>query len=97
MQALQGIFCAVLAVLVGFDSPLWTLMACSLIIGIGNALNAPAFQASVPLLVDRRDLAGAVPLNSAMINGSRVIGPLLAAVLSILGDARPPACSSSTR
>ena len=85
MQAIQGIFSAVLAVLVGFDSPLWTLLACSLIIGIGNALNAPAFQASVPLLVDRRDLAGAVSLNSVMINGSRVIGPLLAAVLSILG------------
>ena len=39
MQAIQGIFSAVLAVLVGFDSPLWTLMACSLAIGIGNALN----------------------------------------------------------
>jgi MFS family permease len=85
MQAIQAMFSAVLAVLVGFDSPLWTLMACSLVIGIGNALNAPAFQASVPLLVDRRDLAGAVALNSVMINGSRVIGPLLAAVLSIVG------------
>ena len=85
MQAIQGLFSVVLAVLVGLDSPLWTAFACSLVIGIGNALNAPAFQASVPLLVDRRDLAGAVALNSAMINGSRVIGPLLAAVLSIAG------------
>ncbi len=85
MQAIQAVFSAVLAVLVGLESPLWTLMACSLVIGIGNALNAPAFQASVPLLVDRRDLAGAVALNSAMLNGSRVIGPLLAAVLSIAG------------
>jgi MFS family permease len=85
MQAIQGAFSAVLAVLVWGAAPLWALMACSLVIGIGNALNAPAFQASVPLLVDRRDLAGAVALNSTMINGSRVIGPLLAAVLSILG------------
>ena len=36
------------------EAPLWTLFAASLVIGIGNALNAPAFQASVPLLVDRR-------------------------------------------
>src|SRR3954452_4967667 len=72
MQALQGIFSAVLAGLVWAGSPLWTLMVCSLIVGVGNALNAPAFQASVPLLVDRRDLAGAVALNSTMINGSRV-------------------------
>jgi MFS family permease len=85
MQAIQGLFSAVLALLVAFDLPLWSLMACSLVIGVGNALNAPAFQSSVPLLVDRRDLAGAVSLNSVMINGSRVIGPLLAAVLSIFG------------
>jgi MFS family permease len=85
MQVIQAVFSAVLAVLVGLGSPLWTLMLCSLVIGIGNALNAPAFQASVPLLVDRRDLAGAVSLNSVMINGSRVVGPLLAAVLSIAG------------
>jgi MFS family permease len=85
MQAIQGVFSAVLAVLVWGAAPLWALMACSLVIGIGNALNAPAFQSSIPLLVDRRDLAGAVALNSTMINGSRVIGPLLAAVLSILG------------
>ncbi len=85
MQAVQGAFSALLAVFVAIDAPLWTLFACSLVIGIGNALNAPAFQATVPLLVDRRDLAGAVSLNSVMINASRVIGPVLAAVLGILG------------
>ena len=76
-------------------APMWTLFACSLAVGIGNALNAPAFQASVPLLVDRADLAGAVSLNSVMINGSRVLGPLLAAVLS--PSASPGrGCSPST-
>ena len=68
---------------------MWTLFACSLVIGIGNALNAPAFQASVPLLVHRADLGGAVSLNSVMINGSRVLGPLLAAALIALGVSRP--------
>ena len=89
MQALQAIFSGLLAVLVASHAPMWTLFACSLVIGIGNALNAPAFQASVPLLVDRADLAGAVSLNSAMINGSRVLGPLLAALLITVGVSLP--------
>ena len=50
-----------------------------------NALNAPAFQSSMPLLVHRQDLPGAISLNSAMINGTRVIGPVLAAVLAVAG------------
>jgi MFS family permease len=85
MQALQGVLTVVLALLVARDAQLWTLFAVQLGIGIGNALNAPAFQASVPLLVDRRDLAGAVALNSVMINVSRVLGPALAAVLATIG------------
>ncbi len=89
MQAMQAIFSGLLAVLVATHAPMWTLFACSLVIGIGNALNAPAFQASVPLLVDRADLAGAVSLNSAMINGSRVLGPLLAAALITVGVSLP--------
>ncbi len=64
---------------------LWTLFATSLVIGIANALNAPAFQASIPLLVQRPDLPGAVSLNSVMINASRVLGPALAAVLALAG------------
>ena len=85
MQLVQLVFSVALAALVAGGSPLWTLFAVSLVIGIGNALNAPAFQASVPLLVHRADLAGAVSLNSVMINASRVIGPALAAVLALLG------------
>jgi MFS family permease len=85
MQGVQMVFSVVLAVLVITDAPLWTLFAASLIIGTGNALNAPAFQSSVPLLVHRSDLAGAVSLNSVMINASRVLGPALAALLALFG------------
>ena len=85
LQLVQMAFSIVLAGLVAGDFQLWTLFAASLVIGIANALNAPAFQASVPLLVHRADLAGAVSLNSVMINGSRVIGPGLAALLALLG------------
>ena len=45
----------------------------------------PAFQSSMPLLVHRQDLPGAISLNSAMINGSRVMGPVLAALLAASG------------
>ena len=85
MQAIQAVFSVLLAVFVASHAPMWTLFACSLAVGVGNALNAPAFQASVPLLVKRADLGGAVSLNSVMINGSRVLGPLLAAGLIGVG------------
>ncbi len=85
MQGLQMVFTLVLAALVATDSPLWTVYVTQLVIGVGFALGAPALQASVPLLVARQDLSGAVALNSVMINGSRVLGPSLAAVLSVIG------------
>ena len=85
MQLLQLVFSVLLAGFVAADAALWTLFATSLVIGIANALNAPAFQASIPLLVQRADLPGAVSLNSVMMNASRVVGPLLAAVLALVG------------
>jgi MFS family permease len=85
MQASQMLFTVVLAGLVAGGAPLWTLFATQLLIGIANALNAPAFQASLPLLVHRQDLAGAVGLNSVMMNASRVLGPSLAALLAVVG------------
>ena len=48
----------------------------TLLIGIGNALYAPVFSAVLPVLVPRRDLAGAISLNSVQMNASRVIGPV---------------------
>lgn len=85
MQAVMLAGSIALAALVANHAPLWTLFAAQVSIGIANALNAPAFAASLPMLVDRRDLPGAVSLNSAMINGSRIAGPALAAMLSALG------------
>jgi len=70
---------------VATDAALWTLFAAQLAVGIANALNAPAFSASMPMMVDRQDLPGAVSLNSAMLNGSRIAGPALAAVLAAIG------------
>ena len=49
--------------------------------GIGQAFYAPTFSALVPTLVDRPALPGAISLNSANMNLSRVIGPAIGGVL----------------
>lgn len=85
MQTVMLVVSIGLAALVAIDAPLWTVFVAQLAIGIANTINAPAFSASIPMLVDRADLPGAVSLNSAMINGSRIAGPALAALLAALG------------
>ena len=89
MQAEQLVLSVVVAALVAHDAPLMALFFAQLLIGIGNALNAPAMQGTVPNLVPKEDLPGAVSLNSVMINGSRVIGPVIAALLMARGVSAP--------
>lgn len=57
------------------------LVAIVLGIGVGQAIHAPTYSAALPALVERRDLAGAISLNSAQMNASRVIGPAIGGVL----------------
>jgi MFS family permease len=47
------------------------------LVGISNAIGAPAYQAMVPRLVPPEDLQNAIALNSAQFNLSRIIGPTL--------------------
>jgi MFS family permease len=51
-------------------------------IGIGAALYVPILTATIPALVGRRDLQGAVALNSLALNGSRIVGPLVGGLLA---------------
>jgi MFS family permease len=85
MQLVQLVFSAALAPLVAADAPMWSIVAVALGVGAGNALNAPAWSAMLPSLVDPADLSGAISLNSTMINGSRVIGPIIVAIVSPFG------------
>jgi len=85
MQFLQLAFSALLAPLAASDAPIWSIFLVALGVGVGNALNAPAWSAMLPTLVSREDIAGSVSLNSAMINGSRVVGPIIVAVLRSSG------------
>jgi MFS family permease len=89
MQSISVVLTIVLAILVARDIALWTVFVVQLGIGCANAINAPAFQSTMPLLVHRQDLPGAISLNSAMINGSRVLGPVLAALLAAGGVSIP--------
>lgn len=60
------------------------LIALVFVIGVGQALYAPAFTAVLPSLVGRENLSAAISLNSAQVNGSRVVGPALGAWLASL-------------
>lgn len=74
----QGVFSALLGLIAFADDPSKVLLvAVVALIGVGNALYAPVFSAVLPVLVDRRDIGGAISLNSVQMNGSRVIGPAI--------------------
>ena len=89
LQSLSVVLTLGTAYLVAQDANLVAIFLVQAGIGSANALNAPAFQASMPLLVHRSDLPGAISLNSAMINGTRVAGPVAAAVLAAAGLSVP--------
>jgi len=66
----------------------WRLLIFTFLIGCGTAFNGPAWQASVGDMVERRDLAGAVALNSMGFNIARSLGPAIGgAIVAALGAA----------
>ncbi|HEX3861650.1 MAG TPA: MFS transporter [Stellaceae bacterium] len=75
--------------LFGWTTPAVILIA-SFLFGTMLAFGMPVFQAIVPDLVPRHELAPAVSLNSIGINVARVIGPAVGGVLILgLGVAAP--------
>ena len=65
----------------------WHIMILSLLIGLINALDNPTRQSFYPSLVPKDKLSNAIALNSAVINGSRLIGPAVGGVLiGLLGE-----------
>lgn len=70
----------------------WTspglLLALTFANGIGLAMRWPVFAAIIPEVVPRPQLAQALALNGVAMNGSRIIGPLVAgAIIASLGSA----------
>lgn len=59
----------------------WQVAVLGFLLGMFNAVDAPARQSFVVELVKREDLSSAIGLNSAIFNGARVIGPSVAGFL----------------
>ncbi len=57
------------------------ILVLSFLLGCVNALNVPALQAFLSEIVEREHLSSAIAMNSAIYNGSRVIGPAIAGLL----------------
>ena len=55
----------------------WNLLLLAFLMGLGSALDAPAWQAIVPDLVERKDLPAAVSLNATGFNVARALGPAI--------------------
>ncbi|HXW35026.1 MAG TPA: MFS transporter [Acidimicrobiales bacterium] len=77
----QLLFSSVLAWVATSPSPSHALLVIVVfMVGVGNAIFAPTYSAILPGLVGYADLPGAISLNSAQLNGSRVIGPIIGGV-----------------
>lgn len=79
---LSALALAVLAFLGRLDH--WSLLGLMCCVGIGNAMNAPAWQAVVPEMVGRKHLPQAIALNSAGFNLARTVGPVIGQVVQAL-------------
>jgi predicted MFS family arabinose efflux permease len=78
----QSIAALVMAWLISAHDPrVLSLFLAALASGIGQAFYAPTYSALIPTLVEKKDLPGAISLNSANMNLSRVIGPAVGGVL----------------
>lgn len=80
LAMLQSLALAALA-LTGIIN-IWHIIFLSILQGVINAFDAPARQALVPEIVEKKeDLASAIALNSSLVNGARLIGPSIAGLL----------------
>jgi MFS family permease len=66
---------------VGGATTPWLLLSLTFVLGLGTALNTPAWQATTPDLVPREELAPAVSLNGVATNIARAVGPALGGAL----------------
>lgn len=73
----------------------FSLLALTLAVGAGTALNGPAWQASVRLQVGKEDLPQAISINTIAFNLARSVGPAVGGLLiSLAGPATAFALNS---
>jgi MFS family permease len=83
-RLLIGVECLISALAIIFAVLAWlhfvapdTLLLFTFLLGVGNALESPPWQAIVPQLVPKRDLTPALAANGVGVNVSRAVGPAL--------------------
>ena len=77
-QYVQMTCAFLLTLLIAFNLvKVWQILSLSFVVGCAQAFGGPAYQALVPMLVEREDLPNAIALNSIQFNLARVIGPML--------------------
>jgi MFS family permease len=70
----------------GWTTPT-TLQLLAFVLGVGGALNGPAWQAIIPKIVQKKQMGEAVALQGVGINSARAIGPALGGyVISLWGS-----------
>ena len=67
----------------------WMLLVITLAIGVGSAVDLPAWQSIIPETVPREELPAAVGLGSIAINIARAIGPAVAGLIIVAGGPGP--------
>jgi len=89
-QSFLLVVSAILAVVafMGLLTP-WTLLFFTFLLGCGNAMHLPSWQASMRDLVPREDLPAAITLNSMSFNLMRSVGPAVGGL--IVASAGPSA------
>ena len=87
-QYTQMASAAILTVLVATHGvQVWHVLCLSFLSGFAQAFGGPAYQALVPMLVDREDLSNAIALQSIQFNVARMVGPMLGGLaLAKLGN-----------
>lgn len=82
-QVLSMLQALILAVLYFTHSiQIWHVIVLGIFLGIINAFDTPARQSFFVDMIDKKeDLSNAIALNSAMVNGARLVGPTIAGIL----------------
>lgn len=79
VEMFQAVTLAVLVITHQLTVPLVITLA--VLLGLCSAFEMPARQTFVPSLVKDSEMANAIGLNSALLNGARMFGPALAGVI----------------
>jgi MFS family permease len=59
----------------------WHILVLASCLGVANAFDIPARQAFLVEMVGKDDIVNAIALSSSMMNGARIVGPAVAAIV----------------